>query len=149
MTQASDLYQEVILDHTKRPRNYGHLDHPTHTADGDNPVCGDKLHVEVEIEDGVIRDVKFEGQGCAISQASASVMTGQVKGKPVGDARALSQLFREVVTGKRTPDPDELGTLAVFQGVSRFPTRTKCATLAWHTLGAALEDKDQPVTTEE
>lgn len=149
MTQASDLYQEVILDHTKTPRNHGTLEPCDHHAEGDNPVCGDKLEVFLAVNDGKIEDVKFRGQGCAISQASASVMTEEVKGTSVEDAKALSEGFRDMLTGRSDPDLDEMGTLAVFSGVKRFPTRIKCATLAWHTLGAALKGKAKTVTTEE
>ncbi|MDX1611712.1 MAG: SUF system NifU family Fe-S cluster assembly protein [Candidatus Thermoplasmatota archaeon] len=149
MTQASDLYQEVILDHTKKPRNFGRLEPCDHHARGDNPVCGDQLEVFVDLdEEGIIRDIKFEGQGCAISQASASVMTGEVKGRPAQEARDLSQQFRDLITG-RTENVEGIGKLEVFTGVKRFPTRVKCATLAWHTLTAALHGEETVVTTEE
>lgn len=148
MTQASDLYQEVILDHTKSPRNYGTLAPCEHTAHGDNPVCGDKLDVYVDLDDGTIQDIKFEGKGCAISQASASVMTQAVKGKPLDEAQALTQIFMDLVRGESDPDLDELGELAVFSGVKRFPTRVKCATLAWHTLKAAVKEDRDTVSTE-
>lgn len=148
MTQASDLYQEVILDHTKSPRNYGTLEPCEHTAHGDNPVCGDQLDVYVDLDDGTIKDIKFEGKGCAISQASASVMTQAVKGKSTDEAGKLTQVFMDLVRGESDPDLDELGELAVFSGVKRFPTRVKCATLAWHTFKAAIKEDKDVVTTE-
>lgn len=148
--EASDLYQEVILDHTKSPRNFSELEDADRHADGDNPLCGDQLTVYLEIEDGTITDISFTGSGCAISKASGSVMTETVKGKSVDEARELSDVFRELVRGERDPDLElaELGDLAVFEGVQRFPTRVKCATLSWHTLLAALEGEDEIVTTE-
>lgn len=148
--EASDLYQEVILDHTKSPRNYKVLEGADRDAEGDNPLCGDHLHVYVDLEDGRIEDIGFQGSGCAISKASGSVMTDTIKGKSLEEVRELSEAFRELVRGERDPDLElsELGDLAVFEGVQRFPTRVKCATLAWHTLEAALEDRDDPVTTE-
>lgn len=148
--EASDLYQEVILDHTKSPRNYKVLEGADRDAEGDNPLCGDHLHVYVDLEDGRIEDIGFQGSGCAISKASGSVMTDTIKGKSLEEVHELSEAFRELVRGERDPDLElsELGDLAVFEGVQRFPTRVKCATLAWHTLEAALEDRDDPVTTE-
>lgn len=148
--EASDLYQEVILDHTKSPRNYKVLEAADRDAEGDNPLCGDHLHVYVDLEDGRIEDIGFQGSGCAISKASGSVMTDTIKGKKLEEVHELSEAFRELVRGERDPDLElsELGDLAVFEGVQRFPTRVKCATLAWHTLEAALEDRDDPVTTE-
>lgn len=148
--EASDLYQEVILDHTKSPRNFGELEDANRLAHGDNPLCGDELTVFLKLEDGVIEDVAFTGSGCAISKASGSVMTEAVEGKTLEEARELFDTFRTLVKGEGDPDADvaELGDLAVFEGVKRFPTRVKCATLSWHTLEAALEDKDVTVTTE-
>ncbi|HSR69101.1 MAG TPA: SUF system NifU family Fe-S cluster assembly protein [Acidobacteriota bacterium] len=143
-----ELYQEVILDHNKSPRNFGELEGASHRAEGHNPLCGDKVKVYLEIEDGVIADIRFQGAGCAISTASASLMTEALKGKTVEDARQLFGRFHEVVTGKREADPDTIGKLAVFQGVQKYPVRVKCASLAWHTLQAALQEKSQPVTTE-
>lgn len=151
MVEASDLYQEVILDHTKSPRNFQRLDDPDRSARGDNPLCGDELTVYVKFdEDEEIEEITFDGDGCAISKASASVMTESVEGKTVDEVEDLMDLFQHLVTGEETTDADitELGDLAVFEGVQRFPTRVKCATLSWHTLKAALEDKDEPVSTE-
>jgi nitrogen fixation protein NifU and related proteins len=148
--ELSALYQEVVLDHGRRPRNFGKLAGATHHAQGVNPLCGDELSLHVKLEDGVIRDVAFEGAGCAISRASASMMTGVVKGMRVEEAQALFGRFHAMVT--QGPgggaSPAELGKLAVFSGVWEFPTRVKCATLGWHTLCAALEGKQEPVSTE-
>jgi nitrogen fixation NifU-like protein len=142
MDDLRDLYQEVILDHNKRPRNFGALEGASHHADGHNPLCGDQLSISVAVEGGEVRDVRFEGSGCAISTASASLMTEAVKGKSLEEARHLFDGFHELLTG----DPSqaakasaELGKLAVFEGVREFPVRVKCATLSWHTLKSALE----------
>jgi nitrogen fixation NifU-like protein len=201
MTELSDLYQEVILDHNKRPRNYGRLVGSNRTAEGFNPLCGDHITVHLLFEDGVIRDVAFEGSGCAVSKASASMMTEALKGRTEAEARALFEGFHRLVTGRRDPSAEEvgarsgvakdgagrpgtpsgdapragadpggrpgpgqsarpvsasrndapgpsLGKLAVFSGVSEFPMRVKCATLAWHTLKAALEGRAEAVSTE-
>lgn len=150
MSDLRDLYQEVILDHTKRPRNFGQLEHPTHRAQGYNPVCGDQLALFLEIADGRVRDVRFAGKGCAISTASASLLTEALRGKTTDEAHALFERFHRVVT---TPpdeeiDVSELGKLAVLAGVREFPMRVKCASLAWHTLEAALAGRADPVTTE-
>jgi nitrogen fixation NifU-like protein len=136
-----DLYQQVILDHGKNPRNFRVLDDANRAAEGLNPLCGDHFKLFVRVDDGgVIRDVAFQGQGCAISRASASLMTQAVKGKPVGDAVALFEKVHRLVTdGPSTVNPEELGKLAVLSGVCQFPTRVKCASLAWHTLKSALE----------
>ncbi len=151
MVDASDLYQEVILDHTKSPRNFGSLEDADRTAAGDNPLCGDELTVYLHVEDGVVEDVRFDGEGCAISKASGSVMTEAVEGCSVDEAEDLVEVFNKLVTGDEEVnemDPAELGDLAVFTGVQRFPTRVKCATLSWHTLKAALQGEDEIVTTE-
>jgi nitrogen fixation NifU-like protein len=151
MVEASDLYQEVILDHTKSPRNFERMEGADRSADGDNPLCGDELTVYLDIEDNVVEDVTFEGEGCAISKASGSVMTEAVKGQPVEEVEDLIDVFQKLVTGDEEVnemDAAELGDLAVFTGVQRFPTRVKCATLSWHTLKAALEGKEEPVSTE-
>lgn len=147
---ATDLYQEVILDHTKSPRNFQKLEDPDRHARGDNPLCGDTLNVYLVMEDDRIVDVAFEADGCSISKASGSVMTEAVEGRTVDEARELIDTFRELVRGERDPALDlaELGDLAVFEGVKQFPTRVKCATLSWHTLQAALEGEDGTVTTE-
>ena len=143
-----ELYQEVILDHNRRPRNFGPLPAANRQAEGYNPLCGDQITVFLDLEDGRIRDLAFQGSGCAISKASASLMTEALKGLSVEDVRKLFKDFQELVTtGAREGSPD-LGKLAVFGGVREFPMRVKCATLAWHTLLAALEEKHQPVSTE-
>lgn len=140
MSELRELYQEVILDHGKNPRNARFPDPSNRAAKGHNPLCGDRLIVKTFVDDdGRIVDVGFEGKGCAISTASASVMTEAVKGKTVAEAETLFQAFHDMLTGKGQPDLEALDKLAVFQGVVEFPMRVKCATLAWHTLHAALE----------
>jgi len=145
-----DLYQETILDHTKRPRNFRRIENATHHADGHNRLCGDRLTVYLRVEDGRVVDASFQGAGCAISTASASLMTEAIKGKTLDEVHALFGRFHDVVAG---PDgaaaaaPD-LGKLAVFAGVREFPVRVKCATLSWHTVEAALKKQDTPVSTE-
>ena len=150
MSELSDLYQEVVLDHGKRPRNFGPLDGATHQAEGLNPLCGDHLHVYAKLEGGVVREAKFSGDGCAISKASASVMTGLVKGKSQAEVDALYDRFHALVTEGpgAAGDREALGKLAVFGGVHDYPTRVKCASLAWHTLRAALRGEGEPVSTE-
>ena len=152
-SELRDLYQQVIVDHHRKPRNFKKLAAPTRAAEGYNPLCGDKVTVEVELDGDVIRDVGFQGSGCAISRASASLMTADVKGKPIADAQAAVAEFRAMLTD----DPDDsessearerLGKLAVFEGVREFPSRIKCATLPWHTLAAALSGRREPVSTE-
>jgi nitrogen fixation NifU-like protein len=147
-SELSDLYQEVVLDHGRRPRNYGPLDGATHDAEGLNPLCGDHLTVHARVEDGVVREVRFEGNGCAISKASASVMTGVAKGKTPAQIDDLFEKFHALVTEGKASDPESLGKLAVFGGVHEFPTRVKCASLAWHALRQALRGGGQPVSTE-
>jgi nitrogen fixation NifU-like protein len=139
MSDLSDLYQEVILDHNKRPRNFHALEQPSHTAEGYNPLCGDRLNVFVKVEDNVITDVGFIGSGCAISKASASLMTDAVKGRTVDEARALFERFHRMVTTPPDTGVEDMGKLSVLAGVREFPVRVKCASLAWHTLKAALE----------
>ncbi len=148
MSDLRELYQEVILDHNKRPRNFGKLDEATRKAEGYNPLCGDQVTVYMKLADGVIQDISLEGSGCAISKASASLMTSVLKGKTEAEAEAVFEQFHDLVTGESEPDPEELGKLAVFSGVREFPARVKCASLAWHTLHAALHAQDEPVTTE-
>jgi nitrogen fixation protein NifU and related proteins len=138
VSDLQELYQEVILDHNRKPRNSGVLEDADHTAEGKNPLCGDHVHVDVRLDGDVISDVRFRGQGCAISRASASLMTSAVKGKTRAEAEALFQRFHALVLGQDTGTGPELGQLVVFSGVSRFPVRVKCASLAWHTLKAAL-----------
>jgi nitrogen fixation protein NifU and related proteins len=147
MTELRELYQEVIIDHGRRPRNFGHLAEANRSAEGFNPLCGDRLTLYLRIEDGVIRVARFEGAGCAISTASASLMTEALRGKTEAEARALMDGFHALVTGGEAATAD-LGKLAVLGGVREFPTRIKCATLAWHTLRAALAGGDRPATTE-
>ena len=151
MSDLIELYQEVILDHNKVPRNYGELAAADHRAEGNNPLCGDRLTVYLVLESGHIVDIGFSGQGCAISTASASLMTEAVKGKTVDEASTLFEGFREMLTGDPSVPAEashELGKLAVFSGVREFPIRVKCATLPWHTLRAALRGSGDAVTTE-
>jgi nitrogen fixation NifU-like protein len=150
MSDLSDLYQEVILDHNRRPRHFGVLAGANRTAKGHNPLCGDKLVVYLKIDAGRITGVSFEGSGCAISKASASLMTDAIDGHSVAEVTAMFDRFRAMVTSPhdRPIDQDALGKLAVLAGVREFPVRVKCASLAWHTLKAALEDVPTPVKTE-
>jgi nitrogen fixation NifU-like protein len=150
MSDLRELYQQVILDHHKRPRNNHKLESPNRTAVGHNPLCGDKLLLYLKVDGGVVREVGFEGAGCAISTASASMMTDAVKGKTLEEVEALFSRFHDLVTGKLPPDADlsALGKLAVFSGVREYPVRVKCASLCWHTLRAALEQRHEPVATE-
>ena len=139
MASLSELYQNVILEHNRSPRNHRVMEDANRTAEGSNPLCGDQLTVWLKVEDGVIRDVSFQGSGCAISRASASLMTGAVKGKTSAEATELFEKFHRLVTGRLAPAESEtLGKLAVFSGVSEYPIRVKCASLAWHTLREAL-----------
>jgi nitrogen fixation NifU-like protein len=150
MTGLGDLYQEMILDHNKRPRNFGKVPDANRTARGHNPLCGDQITVTMKVDGDRIAEIAFEGQGCAISKASASLMTSAVKGKSRAEAEALFDAFRKMVTGE-PPSPESrqvIGKLEVFSGVSEFPARVKCATLAWHTLKGALESPGNTVTTE-
>lgn len=149
MSELRELYQTMILDHYKKPRNFGRPAGARLRAVGDNPLCGDRITVYVGVdEQGVVREIGFEGSGCAISTASASMMTELVKGRPAGEVRELFARFHGVVTGEQKGDPEVLGKLAVFAGVREFPLRVKCATLAWHTLRAALAGEAETVTTE-
>jgi len=143
-----DLYQEVILDHNRKPRNFGALPGADHTAEGSNPLCGDRVKVFLKMNGDVLEGITFEGAGCAISTASASLMTEALAGKTAVEARALFDQFHELLTVGEAGDPETLGKLAVFSGVREFPMRVKCATLAWHTLKAALEESDRPVSTD-
>jgi nitrogen fixation protein NifU and related proteins len=148
MSDLRELYQEVILDHHKKPRNFRKLEGARH-VEGYNPLCGDKVTVYVKLDGDVVREVSFQGSGCAISTASASLMTETLKGKTRAEAEALFQTFHDLLTGKpQTTDGPELGKLEVFSGVREFPVRVKCATLAWHTFHAALEGEDKTVSTE-
>ena len=150
MSDLANLYQEVIIDHGRRPRNFRELENATRTVEGVNPLCGDRLTLYVKLADGRIEDIAFQGTGCAISQASASLMTAALKGKTQGEALALFGRVHTMLTEGPNGEghPEELGKLAVLSGVWEFPTRVKCAVLAWHTLRSALEGKDQPVVEE-
>lgn len=150
MNDITDLYQELILDHNKRPRNFRRMEGTARMAEGYNPLCGDRVTVYVEVEGDVVKDVSFEGSGCAISTASASLMSESLKGKTVAEAVSLFEKFRGLLTGKATKDDEgpALGKLKVFSGVGRFPARVKCATLVWHTFYAALKQKQEEVSTE-
>ncbi len=143
MADLQELYQAIILDHNRRPKNYGALDDATATAEGRNPLCGDEVKVELRVADDTIVDVRFTASGCAVSRASASIMTQVVKGKSREEVERLFVQFHELVTGQHKPDAKEskaLGEMAAFSGVSRFPVRVKCASMPWHTLQAALRD---------
>ncbi len=140
-----ELYQEIILDHSKRPRNFHAMEDADRKAEGYNPLCGDKLRLYLKLEDGIVKDASFEGSGCAISTASASLMTESVKGKTRDQALALLESFRDLIT-KEGPASAELGKLAVFCGVRDYPARVKCATLCWHTLKSALEGGERTST---
>ncbi len=147
-SELDDLYQEVILDHNRRPRNFRVIDEGR-KAEGFNPLCGDRLTVYLKIKDGRIEDASFQGSGCAISKASASLMTDSVKGKTLKEADALFDRFHRMIT--RAPDDpvdDQLGKLSAFAGVRQFPVRVKCASLAWHTLHSAIAARDELVSTE-
>ena len=148
MSELRELYQDVILEHSKAPRNFRELPAANHKAEGYNPLCGDHFTIYLTLDGDKIQDISFQGSGCAISKASASMMTQSVKGKSRAEAEKLFEQFHKLVTGQANGDRDSLGKLAVFAGVSEFPVRVKCATLAWHTLQAALEGKQESVTTE-
>jgi nitrogen fixation NifU-like protein len=148
VSELRELYQEYVLDHGRHPRNFRFPEHATHHAEGYNPLCGDKIALKLVLNGDVIEDIGFQGAGCAISTASASTMTEAVKGKTVRVARDYFAAFVAMVKGEAEPDEAMLDTLAVFAGVSEFPMRVKCATLAWHTLTAALESSGEAVTTE-
>jgi nitrogen fixation NifU-like protein len=136
---VNELYQSVILDHNRRPRNYGPLEHADRTQEGSNPLCGDRLTLWLRMDGDVIGDISFVGEGCAISKASASIMTSEVKGKTRAEAEEMFERFHALVTGNAgAEDEQKLGSLRVFSGVSRFPIRVKCASLSWHALRAAL-----------
>ena len=150
MSELRELYQSVILDHNKQPRNFREPEGANRSADGFNPLCGDKITVYLEVEDDVVKDVGFSGSGCAISTASASLMTQSIKGKSAAEVRQLFDGFHELVTGNPSESADsaQLGKLAVFSGVREFPVRVKCATLAWHTLKSALDGTGEVAKTE-
>jgi len=145
-----DLYQEVVIDHSKQPRNFRKLDGATRTVDGFNPLCGDQLTLYVKLADGIIEDIAFQGSGCAISKASASLMTSALKGRTQPEAQALFERVHTMLTEgpEGGIEPEELGKLAVLSGVWQFPVRIKCATLAWYALRNALEGRGEKVSTE-
>lgn len=145
--ELQELYQQVILDHSRSPRNFFKLDAANRIAEGHNPLCGDRVTVYLRLENDIIRDVSFQGEGCAISKASASIMTEMLKGKTREEAQKVFQQFHDMVT-TGTPAIDELGKLGVFGGVSKFPARVKCAILPWHAIAATLEGKENVVSTE-
>lgn len=138
--ELDELYRDLILDHYRHPRNKGSLEHPTAKVEGYNPLCGDEVEVELDVDDeGVIEDVAFTGRGCSISQASSSMMTAAVKGRRKSEALALLEAFKRMMTEPEAPPAEDLGDLEAFQGVAKFPVRVKCATLAWHVLEEGLE----------
>lgn len=149
ISDLRDLYQEVIIDHSRHPRNFGRLEQASHRAEGYNPLCGDQLKLYLKMDNGIIRDAGFEGAGCAISTASASLMTEALKGKSQAEAEALFAGFHTLLTADATEAAASLGKLGVLGGVREFPARVKCATLAWHTLNAALRDQRGIVSTED
>ena len=144
MSELSELYQQVILDHNKKPRNFRKLEHANHSAEGRNPLCGDHLTVYLQLEDEAVKDVSFEGSGCAISKAAASMMTQAVKGKTKPQVEQLFSEFHAMVTGDSEDEigSNQLGNLKIFAGVREFPVRVKCATLSWHTMHAALNNQE-------
>lgn len=150
MSDLRDLYQQTILDHTRKPRNKHEMPDATASADGHNPLCGDKIKLYLKIENGIIEDISFTGNGCAISTASASMMTEALKGKTLAEAQPLFESFHTMLTSPMDQEPDfeSLDKLAVFSGVREFPVRVKCATLPWHTLRAAIKNEHRAVSTE-
>ena len=150
MSNLRELYQQLILDHNKNPRNFRVMSSVDRTAEGHNPLCGDKVQIYLQVNDDRISDISFQGSGCAISKASASLMTDAIKGKTLTETDTLFQNFHTMVTAPspNDADPDHMGKLAVFSGIRDYPARVKCATLAWHTLKAAIANAQTPVTTE-
>ncbi|MGH8558929.1 MAG: Fe-S cluster assembly sulfur transfer protein SufU [Methylococcales bacterium] len=149
MGDLRDLYQEVIFDHNRNPRNFHVMENANRTVEGFNPLCGDRLTLYLNVQNGIIRDVSFQGSGCAISTASVSLMTEMVKGKSEDEARQLFDTFHKITTGADdTIKLDDIGKLRVLAGVKEYPARVKCATLAWHTLDAAIQNKEKTVSTE-
>lgn len=148
MSDLRELYQEVIIDHGRNPRNYGALDNANYIKEGFNPLCGDKLTVYIEVGEGVVKNVHFEGCGCAISMASASLMTDALKGKTIDAATALFKDFHQLITAGDESTKERLGKLVVLAGVAEYPSRVKCATLAWHTAHAAMTHSKEAVSTE-
>jgi len=150
-SELRELYQQVILDHNRSPRNFKKLENANHFAEGFNPLCGDHIDIYATVDENqIIIDVSFQGNGCAISKSSASLMTSFIKGKSVSEAKIIIEQFQSLVTGKEMSEDEieTLGKLAIFQGVKEFPARVKCASLAWHTLNAALEKENEKISTE-
>lgn len=150
MAELDELYQEVILDHNRSPRNYRTMANANRKAQGYNPLCGDQVTVFLHLEEGIIKDISFQGSGCAISKASASLMTAALKGKSEGEAKALFENVHRMLTGEAGENGHDggVGKLAILSGVCKFPARVKCASLAWHTVNSALEGEDEMATTE-
>ncbi len=149
MSEFNELYQQIILDHSRKPRNHRIISDTDHQAAGHNPLCGDKIDVYLTVRDGIVEDASFQGSGCAISQSSASLMTELVKGKRLEEVEELSTQFHDIITGRLDPDMAEMGKLSVFSGVRNYPSRVKCAALAWHTLKNALDKSSDVSSTEE
>ncbi|MBC8175597.1 MAG: SUF system NifU family Fe-S cluster assembly protein [Candidatus Marinimicrobia bacterium] len=147
MEDLRELYQQLILDHSQNPKNFHEMEHPTHTAEGDNPLCGDEVTVYLKVEDDVIKDVSFVGSGCAISKASSSIMTETLKGKTIEEAHTIFDLFHRMITTGETDSAQE-EKMAVLAGVHKFPSRVKCAMLAWHSAIGAIDKKEETVSTE-
>lgn len=149
-SELRELYQQVILDHNKSPRNFRKLENANYEAEGYNPLCGDRIDVFVLLENNIVKDITFQGSGCAISKASASLMTSMLKGKSKAEAEELFNKFHDLITGKLGDNPsiEDLGKLAVFAGVKEFPARVKCASLAWHTMHSALSKEEKIISTE-
>jgi nitrogen fixation NifU-like protein len=149
-SELRELYQQVILDHNKSPRNFRKLENANYEAEGYNPLCGDRIDVFIKLENDIVKDISFQGSGCAISKASASLMTSMLKGKSKAEAEELFNKFHDLITGKLGDNPsiEDLGKLAVFAGVKEFPARVKCASLAWHTMQSALSKEEKVISTE-
>lgn len=150
MFDSQELYQEIVMDHNRRPRNFGSMTDSTATSDGFNPLCGDQITLFLKVSEDIVEDISFEGVGCAISKSSASMMTEGVKGKSVEEALTVFEAFREMITAKSdgSKDSEILGDLEILKGVAQYPTRIKCATLSWHTLQAALQGTERDISTE-
>ena len=150
MFDSQELYQEIVMDHNRRPRNFGSMTDSTATSEGFNPLCGDQITLFLKVTEDIVEDISFEGVGCAISKSSASMMTEGVKGKSVEEALTVFEAFREMITAKSdgSKDSEILGDLEILKGVAQYPTRIKCATLSWHTLQAALQGTERDISTE-
>ena len=150
MFDSQELYQEIVMDHNRRPRNFGSMTDSTATSEGFTPLCGDQITLFLKVSEDIVEDISFEGVGCAISKSSASMMTEGVKGKSVEEALTVFEAFREMITAKSdgSKDSEILGDLEILKGVAQYPTRIKCATLSWHTLQAALQGTERDISTE-